>query len=72
MKGRCDLPGDYDDESELVTYVWNHFSRFFTPAESKAGWAVYADHMRADMAELVWKTEKLAQDPAVMALLADV
>lgn len=33
----------YDEDDELTTYVWNHYSKFFTPLEVKAGWAVFAD-----------------------------
>jgi hypothetical protein len=65
----------YDDESELATYVWNHFGRFFTPVEHKAGWAVLADdrarHGSPQIAQIIWKRHQLADDPAVMAALAD-
>jgi hypothetical protein len=65
----------YDDENERTTYVWNHYSRFFTPLETKAGWAVHADGKakfdNVKMAEIIWKHHKLADDPAVMQALAD-
>jgi hypothetical protein len=65
----------YDDEDELTTYVWNHYARFFTPVEAKAGWAVHADAKARfgspQVAEFIWKRHKLADDPAVMEALAD-
>ena len=65
----------YDDEDELTTYVWNHYARFLTPVEAKAGWAVHADAKArfgsAQAAEFIWKRHKLADDPAVMGALAD-
>ncbi len=65
----------YDDEDELTTYLWNHYARFFTPVETKAGWAVHADAKarsgRLKAAEIIWKRHELADDPAVMEALAD-
>jgi hypothetical protein len=66
---------DYDDEAELATYVWTHYQHLFTPVEAKAGWAVHADAKAAfghkDVAEFIWKRHGLADDPAVLAELAE-
>jgi hypothetical protein len=65
----------YDDEDVLTTYVWDHYSRFFTPLATKAGSAVYADAAsrggNPHVAEFIWKRHQLADDPAVMEVLAD-
>jgi hypothetical protein len=65
----------YDDENELTTYIWNHYSNFFTPVEAKAGWAVHAQAKARigspDVAEFIWKRHKLADYPEVMEALAD-
>jgi uncharacterized C2H2 Zn-finger protein len=65
----------YDDEDELTTYVWNHYWRFFTPVEAKAGWAVHAEAKARvgspRIAEAIWKRHNLAEDPAVMEALTD-
>jgi hypothetical protein len=66
---------EYDDEHVLTNYVWDHFARFLTPAESKAGLAVFAEAKRAVgasvFAEFIWRKHKLAEDSAVAAELAD-
>ena len=67
---------EYNDEHVLVKYVWEFYLHLATPLEQKAGLAVIGDDW--DMArerwfykEYFWKTRRLAEDPEVMALLAD-
>src|SRR5688572_21499233 len=66
---------DYDDPGELTEYIWAHYARFFTPVESKAAWAVFAEGKAAvgskAVAEFIWKRHGLADDPAVMEELKD-
>jgi len=66
---------DYNDESELATYVWNCYAQFLLPVEAKAGWAVVAAAEEAignkHIAEFIWKRYRLADDPAVMDQLAE-
>ena len=65
----------YDEQTELTTYVWNHYSRFCTPAESKANWAhisdTYARAGRTQFANFFRQDHKIDEDPAAMALLSD-
>jgi len=70
-----DIMDGYDEKNELINYIWNHYAHFFTPIESKAAWASHADaKARAGyphMSDVIWKRHQLADDPAVMAALAD-
>src|SRR4051812_14377109 len=61
----------------VVSFLWgwNHYARYFTQLEAKAGWAVHADAKarvdRPAVAEVIWKRHQLADDPAVMEALAE-
>ena len=63
----------YDEQRELANYAWRHCREHFTAAERKAYWAHLAERMKVekgrDVVDDTWKTHKLAEDPAVMAIL---
>ena len=65
----------YDDEQQLATYIFNHYSHYFTPIEKKGALAVYADGKAnigsKPIADFIWKRHQLAEDAALMAELAD-
>jgi len=67
---------EYDDENVLTKYVWEFYLHLATPLEQKAGWAVIGDDVakikgRDALRDFFWKKHRLAEDPEVMALLAD-
>lgn len=67
---------EYDDEHVLIRYVWEFYLHLATTLEQKAGWAALGDDWakikgQDALMEFCWKKHRLAEDPEVMALLAD-
>jgi hypothetical protein len=67
---------EYDDETELTRYVWNHYQHLFSKLEQLGAKAAFAEEKASNaaspsMADLLRKRWGSTDEPEVVAALAD-